>query len=491
MAVVGNTHEAITPLGYEGGFSKLEKLRPLGRLERFSTTRSRLGVYHNVGLTGFYSYNPSSSSSTSPSLPSSYLLRSLIFHALSTLVAQHPSLSTIPIDDGVPERDAYFVRLPEIDFNTAVTFIESKNIRTGDENGSDVELDKLLEAQHNQSFEGQQIPGLPVWRLIILTNPASQSSFIASFVFHHAIADTGSAMAFHKCFAIALSNVSSEDAAKTLPRNAIIQAFDTEMLPSLEQLYELSVSNEFLERERFLTEHPDVPAHVWSGDVAQLPVATRFESLKITKDDARRFVAACRKNDTTVTATLQALVASVLFDLIPEEFTTLNSICPVALRRWLPAPIDEFSMGTWVGIIGETYQRQQGFSWKEACRCRKNIQEVVARKGKDMVSSFPRSIVDFNHYFMDQMGKKRGCSFEISNIGILKMRPEDSWRIGRLVFSQCASATSGIKVSVATGGDGSLNIGFTWPRGVFDEGLMRAFINRFSAVLLELATPAK
>lgn len=71
------------------------------------------------------------------------------------------------------------------------------------------------------------------------------------------------------------------------------------------------------------------------------------------------------------------------------------------------------------------------------------------------------------------MGKKRPVSYEVSNIGTVVPRDQldteegaRALEMGRAVFSQSAAASSTpLKISVVTGGDGRLNLGFTWQVG--------------------------
>jgi hypothetical protein len=72
------------------------------------------------------------------------------------------------------------------------------------------------------------------------------------------------------------------------------------------------------------------------------------------------------------------------------------------------------------------------------------------------------------------VGKERGGSFELSNVGRFEERKIDDqlwegeqWKVGSMVFGQIASVmSSAILVTVITGGDGGMTLGFAWQENV-------------------------
>jgi hypothetical protein len=72
---------------------------------------------------------------------------------------------------------------------------------------------------------------------------------------------------------------------------------------------------------------------------------------------------------------------------------------------------------------------------------------------------------NLNSFWLSKVGKHREETFEITNIGVWKAKPEEEngdWKVGRVVFSQC-SAVSGpaFAFSFSTGRDGCLVLGFS------------------------------
>jgi NRPS condensation-like uncharacterized protein len=139
-------------------------------------------MYLNVGLTVRYKW------------PSGVPVKPALFHALSILISKHPILSAIPFAVDIP--NPYFLRLPKITLNDAVTFVKYDAHPPGSD-WRDV-LDKFLEEQHNCPFKIQPNKDLPFWRLYVLESNESPTHFTLVFIFHHSLMDTKSALSFHE-----------------------------------------------------------------------------------------------------------------------------------------------------------------------------------------------------------------------------------------------------------------------------------------------------
>jgi hypothetical protein len=165
---------------------ELEKLRPCGRLETYSTARHHLGYYNNVAVTVTYS-SPSTSNTS---------LESLIFSALRQVIAKHPNLSVIALDEDKSHPQVYFARLPSIDLRKCVEFPVRKGPISSD-GEIDGDLEQVIAEQHSRNFK-DDLGTKPFWRLVVLTSPNDKSTFTATWVFHHALSDGASALLFHE-----------------------------------------------------------------------------------------------------------------------------------------------------------------------------------------------------------------------------------------------------------------------------------------------------
>jgi Alcohol acetyltransferase len=280
-----------------------------GLLEQFSTMRSHLGIYLNVGMTASYITDR-----TEP-------LKTALFRALAQVISQNPSLSAIPIDEH--SSHPYFVRIPQIDLERVVAFIETEDIVRG---GMSTNIDKILEAEHNRPFVLEE-KAAPFWRLVILSSASDETGFVAAFMFHHCLGDGQSGVAFHRCLAKALCQPSSAEV------KSIVQTKKTPMLSELERLHEGSSSGSRLGSTEAEIKPSKALGEVWAGGSQSLPVESRFRSVIINTETSDNLISQCRANGTSVTATTQALVSAILFEVLPETFTALSSDCAISVRR--------------------------------------------------------------------------------------------------------------------------------------------------------------
>jgi Alcohol acetyltransferase len=253
-----------------------------------------------------------------------------------------------------------------------------------------------------------------------------------------------------------------------------VQTTKPPMLPELEQLHESSSSGSRLGSTEAETKPSQTLGEAWAGGSQSLPVESRFRSVIINTETSDNLASQCRANGTSVTATTQALVSAILFEVLPETFTALNSDCAISVRRWLHEPITNDSMGCFVGSFSQTHERKD-FTWDEARRCRQTILEIMAEQGLGQPFGDPQGMAaDLKYWFESKIGRPRMSAFELSNVGRLAGSDRlDLYKVRTLLFSQSAGATSGaIKISQATGPDGRLTIGLSWQQGIVSEGVI-------------------
>lgn len=146
-------------------------------------------------------------------------------------------------------------------------------------------------------------------------------------------------------------------------------------------------------------------------------------------------------------------------------------------------------MTTCISSTEEMYVRKaggegRGCCWDEARRSRDNVQEYLRRKGRDDGAGLFKYISDCLKFSSARIGKERGSSFELSNLGRfgngesqLEALDEEKWDVGRVVFGQSASVISAaILVTVVTGGDGGMTLGFAWQEGVVENAVVETLM---------------
>ncbi|QDS72415.1 hypothetical protein FKW77_009056 [Venturia effusa] len=449
-----------------------ERLRSLGYLEQYSSARHSLGLYRNVAVSASYS-------SSAPEVA----LQRTIYSALSEVIRRHPILSVFVKDENTSA--PYFARLPLIDLKKCVFFIPRKH--HGAPNGArDLALDELLEDQHCTDFK-EEYGQRPFWRLMVLTEIGDPTRFIASFVFHHAIGDGQSGVAFHRSFCSALSKTSVAESSSvedsTVLTRSVVSPQDP-LIPNIEALHKLPLSLPFILKALWYSWYPPSNTGLWTG----LPTTekysskrARYRSFSIPSETTRRLVSMPRSHNSTLTALVEVLLANVLFAQLPNEYSTLRCNGTISLRQLLPSDIvNADSIGTWLSTYTHDHFRpdqndiKHPIDWEQASQVRATIVAEVAKKGSDSQISLLRYAGDIRTFLLNRIGKQRDTSFEISNLGAFKP-PHDSsrWHIGRMVFSQSNNVIAvPLTACMITGGDNCLTIGFSWTDGAVEEELI-------------------
>lgn len=459
--------------------SKLEKLRFLGKhaksslhitcadtspgkMEEFSSSRHHLDLFKCVGITANFTCPQTTPIS----------LKNLVFHALTSVLQKQPNLSTIVIDE---HSDApYFARLPVVNLEKAVRFIERK--APVSEDAFDEELDIEIGEEHNKSFKSQY-GILPFWRMVILTHPAVSGVLTVSFFFHHSLADGTSAILFLKDFQEGLNTYTpgTETSELFIPENK-------EMLPSLESL---------------LT-HPQTPStpyhtqnHVWVGEANQPPTPKcgKFHTLVINKELSSKLVQACKAHKTTITSLLPVLLATSLFQILPEKYTELNCVIPVNIRKFLS--LDETAFGVYIDALTTHHHRPELETsiWDQVADTRAEVSDYLAKAetGKINIASL-RNIPSLREMFRKRMAGERNGSFDVSNLGVVRSGEGEGWKLGRTVFSRSAFVTgAAVSTSCVTGGDGCMVLRFAWQEGAVESGLVEEMVGKLTDLLNDVA----
>lgn len=361
-------------------------------------------------------------------------------------------------------------------------------MKDGDER--DKELDELLQWQHNTPFEGSTTP---FWRVMIVINPRTtagftaepRQNFIATFIFHHALAGGTSGVLFHQEFLKALNT-------ELMPlANTTIKTPDLRILPEMERLVQFEHTLSWLAKSYWNDKFPKRREGFWTGAPVTEAKLRHFRSRSFPPDVTEGLIKKCKEQKTTVQAALQVLVAESLFRILPRQFVRLNCIIPVDLRRWCDSLVEETSMGAWISSTEETYVRKNDglggcdFDWDHVRRSRENILQYLAMKGKNDEVELLGYLGDRKKFCLSKLGKERGGSFEVSNLGRIEYEEKtedqmwegEQWKMGRMVFGQSAGVMSAaVLVTVITGGDGRMTLGFAWQEEVVESEVIERLI---------------
>ncbi|KAF7531853.1 hypothetical protein G7054_g8473 [Neopestalotiopsis clavispora] len=446
--------------------------RPLvgkqGCIEKYSTIRSHLGIYLNVCLTAKYRRSHQRNASS---------LRPDLYAALASVVSCHPALALVPVD--MHTNEPRFHRLSHIDLDRAVTFRRC--------DGGEVELDALLTTQHNLPFQEDELEtSVPFWRLVVVESTSDRTCFHVIFCFHHAIGDTKSAVVFHQDLeqALCMSRESNSPTPRMIPTST------APLPPILESVFPLPVPSP-AKLQNFLKPAAP-PADLWSGREQFWPAQTRFVSRIFSPETTAGLRRVCQREQTSITAALMSLAAATLFRILPTEYTVLQGDCAISLRRYVDdAIVSDSDMGCWVGTCSHVYRRGESSLWEGGRGTKDTIQAAIARGVEDMPVACLAYVPDMLAWFQDKMGGRRWAAFEISNVGTVGSTTTlkdngTGYEMETVLFSQSASACAGaIKISVATGRDGRLAVGFTWQMDAVETSTATEFVKAFAQLLIE------
>ncbi|CAN9295326.1 unnamed protein product [Alternaria alternata] len=453
----------------------LNRLRPCGRLETYSTARHHLGFYKSVGFTAEYV------TSEIPQLS----LEDRVYFALRHVIAEHPILSAIAVNEDQSYPNVYFAHLPEIDLRTCVEICERKKPFPND-GETDEELDEMLAQQHSRGFK-EGLRSKPYWRLLVFKSPTDVTRFTATWMWHHALADGASAFLFHESFLGGLNSPETESNVEPIVKSSTMA-----LPPPLEELHPMTVSWPYFIQAILGALLPSAfakrPPKLWTGNPVQqdaepLP-QPRYHTLVLSKPTTDKLVQLSRAEKTSMTATLQCLIAASLFAHLPaQDYEKLKIEGPIAMKRFLDVEEKQMTLAmTQYGYHHERLASQnlQGlakssvldqFSWDIARAVKSAISAEVAKAGTDNSIALLKYVSSMPQFFLDKLGKPRYPSAELSNVGVWKNKQKPgNWAIGRMVFSQSPNViTSPLAVSVVTGGDGNATLNYCWIQDAVED----------------------
>ncbi|RPB09061.1 hypothetical protein P167DRAFT_511426 [Morchella conica CCBAS932] len=457
-----------------------QPLRPVGMLEKWSTVRHNLSFYINVIITARYT-TPTSTPLTKPTL----------YRALTTLLTTHPHLTTTVLNEHTPHPT--FARLPTVDLNDLVTTTRL-HVPTTSPAAELAELDSILSSQHNTKFHN--LGRLPLWRLVLITphTPDSAGRGVdLAFIYHHALGDGATGLAFHRALLRALNSPSPHGEGEEEVDSVVVPP-ELPLPPPLEGLVSLSTSMSRMWSLLWsLKSAVVVAAGHWSGAPIQIPLKNVIRTVVFPAGVVAGVVGACRREGTTVTALLQAVLARAFFGVLEEGgegWQTLSTTAAIDMRRFIPGA-GEDTMGVLVCSVPVVHEREATADvWAVAKRCGAVLRRAVEAGTKDTDTGLLKYLSDYEKYFLGKLGTRREHSIEVSNLGVLKNTSEEQggWGISRAIFSQSASVTGcAVEFSVVSVAGGEMCVCVCVQEGIIEEGVLAGAVRAFEAALVELA----
>lgn len=451
--------------------------KPPGYHETYEAVRYARGLFTNVASSAAYSNRESTQE-----------LKPLVFHAVARIVSQHPALSTVFLD--ADKAKPRYAQLPQIDLRECILFVDQGPRTEEGDATRNPEWDRLLEEYHNLRFD-ERWGELPLWRLVISRQPDNNSDFIACFVYLHGICDGNSGPAFHRAFLAELQSLSQKGLPDTLDH--VVRSPDAPLLLNIEALHRLPISPPFLLKMAWQDAFPGKNKNVWlGGPVSSKPTRSRFISMTLPAETTRRLVAVSRSHSASLTATVHSLVGTAIFANLPPEMRILKSGIAINMRRFLSREVvDENSMGNWVYVAYNAMKRPastSGISWGNVQQVKKLLDDEIGRAGKNTPMGCLKYTGNMHKFLESRFKRPRDGSYLLSNLGVFKPRDDDAgpWKTGRMIFSEGFDISGeAIDITMITGSDGCLTVGFVWNDTVVEESLLLGVFNTLEKLLVE------
>lgn len=432
---------------------------------------------------------------------SGFSLQSILVKALKHCVASHPILSTYII--GQETEAPEFARPPALDLNKHINILDAPDLF------DEKSLIKLTLAQTNDHVF-DCCDKTPPWQITVLPLSAAEQSetsrYLILFGYYHSHGDGKSGLAFHKTLLSGLNQAQSADCA--YDDDPKFASPNTPLLPTLEMAGRLPISWSYLLSPllgaylpAFVTNPLGIRASAtpeaddqWAGNKTFFEpesYQTCLEVVSIGHSVVQKIIQECRRHDVKFTGLLhQVIVQALSEELPPEKAGCFVSQTAVDLRSHLNG-ITEDDMALcptayyelFKRISNDETSRQPGSDafWAAARTTTQNLAKCAGTLNDQPVGllAYLRNMYPWTR---GQVGQRRECSYELSNIMAFNPGPfesEQGCNIESMIFSQPANVSSGcLNFNVVSRYRGDLTIVISWQAGALDVQNEQVFVER-------------
>jgi hypothetical protein len=428
-----------------------------------------------------------------------------LYSALHDVISQYPSLAVGIVDDSTPS--ASFVRLSSIDLRRVVHITNFP--MNADETTRSRILNETIQARLSARFS--DLATLPLWRLVIFQPDPSdedQSIDVALFV-HHGIADGTSAVIVIQALRDALNAHKQVNREEEETKYIFTPLMTSNLLPPLEILHPLPVSWTSLLYAVWRGFFPASRDGLWTGQPITRPndcLESRHTFRIVPAAQVSRLLAACRTHGTTLTPLLEVLAARALFAVLPSTGDSaakvLKGVTPINLRAFM-APKYKDAMGVFIASSETMLSRDevQDDVWAEASRVSRSLAHTLddIKQNRHVNTGMYRYAGDIRAFLEKPIGQPREISFEVSNTGAIdgvgEAQKQDvsssstPWRISRLMFSQGGAVVgAAVQFNVGSVRGGPLTISAGWQKGVVEDTIVEAAVDKLVSVINDVCS---
>jgi hypothetical protein len=421
-------------------------------------------------------------------------LESSLIKALKHCVASHPSLSACII--GEETETPEFARPTFLDLNNHINILQ-RVLEPSDERNV---IKRILAKTNDHVFA--DCDRIPPWKITVLPLLAGHqqetSRYLVLFGYYHSHGDGKSGLAFHKTLLSGLKQAHSVTCA--YDDDPKVGSPDIPLLPTLEMAGRLSVSWSYLLSPLLGAYLPAFVANPLGIRASATPEAddqwagnntffdpksyeTCLEVISIGHSHVQGILQACRKHNVKFTGLLHQIIVQALSKELPsDQAGCFVSQTAVDLRSHLNGINDE-DMALCPTAYYELFTRTVGDNttkdpssisdavWDAARSTTRNLAQCASTLNNQPVGllAYLRNMYPWTR---GHIGKRRECSYEVSNIMSFSPGPfvsKEGWNIESMIFSQPANVSSGcLNFNVVSRHQGDLTVVISWQAGALD-----------------------
>jgi hypothetical protein len=351
---------------------------------------------------------------------------------LKKTIERHTNLSY-----GITEKDgqteAQFIHLKKINWDDVVDF-RTSNLASGE----DETLSGQLGIAHQQLWKDQYRK--PAWKLNVLRHSNEtldrEMRVDVTYINHHALGDGMSCAAFHKTFFEYLLQTSSESKPEVEWPHAVLSTIPKPLFVEDALPFPSDSETKHQRSEPPVENRPPVP---WTATQPFLPSIDSFVSrvkfITIPASQLQNILSTCHRLKTTLTGLLHSLIIISLSHSVPDA-RGFRATTPSSMRRFTNLSDDEIAnhissittswpehLLNFARTIRENSPQEEELISEISKQFQTEVSDELAQvpeHGSPALIGISR-IGDFDAFCQEAMRGRRGYTYELSNIGAVKM----------------------------------------------------------------------
>lgn len=427
-----------------------------------------------------------------------------LISAVTSLVMDNPMLRVGLING--ENTGAKFTFIPKIDLSKHVSFQTMPC-------ASVEEYQAFVANKHGELADEvfEDLASMPPWKIVLTKPQSNSSSFTAPdvqdilFSYHHSMLDGMAGRHVQEALISYLTE--QKDIKSDLP--LVLENLQPPQLPNPEELavpFTLSTSYmaSVLWKEFAPAMLKPAPANIWYGEPVNrsLPFKSNVRCINMPAATLKALLAACKEHSTSLTALLHVLILKSMAKQVLDA-PGFNTATPINMRPYVTDGAPE----TTLRCLTSTFNYHVSAAtlatfkagatdddvWKTAKHFRELLSKKVNSLPADDIMPMLKYISDWPTFWGKKDGKARPDSWEISNIGILRLPKEaGKWTITSALFSgSCMVAGGPFCLNTLTVAGGEMTIAITWQQDIMPVEMMEQLstdLKAYFASFVELKT---